>query len=200
MASKLRASSKVLSALLAAPAVVLVACIVADPPPDPPKAAPHRPTIVHEAVWPPTSEMLLALPPNFVIPVDLVDPTSGFVFSFWIDYDPTMPGQPFQGGTKTPGLSDGGGFVDVTINTSSLDQPNSGFDRTRCHVFEFVVALAFNGSSQRTPDSNGGDSVVWFYDPSGDGKGCPVLDPNQDGSFPAVDAAPDRVAQDAGAE
>jgi hypothetical protein len=50
----------------------------------------------------------------------------------------------------------------------------------RCHVVEIVVALRLNSvkdpKNAHTPDDPGGDSVTWFFSPSGDFAGCPVLD------------------------
>lgn len=173
----------VIAVTAAAGAACAVACIVADPPPDIPAPPPQRPTIVHGSVVPPTTQILSTFPPSFVVPIELQDSTQPFAWNVFYDYDPASNTLPHIGGVVVPDTTqvDGG----VRIVEFQTDPPSS----SSCHVIELIVALSFSFESPHTPDQYGGDSVVWFYNPSGDPAGCPVYDAGGvDGAFPA-DAA-----------
>lgn len=175
------------TALLAGAATaasLAVACLVADAPPDPPTPAPFPPVIATASVYPPVEQILTEFPTEFIVPVQLVNPAASFQYSVFIDYDPSNPTEPLLAATKTAGL-DGvdGGFYDVEF---SIDDPNvtSEAGATTCHLIEFIVALSFTEPDFHTPNPPGGTMVYWWYNPSGDLSGCPLLDPNADGSFP----------------
>lgn len=162
-------------------------CILADPPPDLPKPPRHHPIIVKGSVKPSYTKVLSTLP-NFEVPVELIDPDTPFSWRVFIDYDPIAQTPPVQTGDEqpTPATIDGGiQYVDFNITDPAPDP-------STCHVIELVVALGFNARSAHTPDSNGADSIVWFYSPTGEPNGCPHYDAGgADGAFP--DAEADRI-------
>src|SRR5581483_5092743 len=145
------------------------ACITAPPPDLPPQGA-HRPTIQQESVQPPPSQILTALPSEFVVPVVLIDPDQSFEWEVFVDYDPIAAPNPIilQPVSPSPDTVDGGVAL-VSFNVSSQQA-----DASRCHVIEFLVAHAFNPSTPHTWDSLGGDLVTWIYNPGGGPGGCPV--------------------------
>ena len=168
----------VASALAAAAAVA--ACITT-PPPDLPVIPYRRPTILHDSVQPPSDRILSVWPAEFEVPVKVDDPSVGFEWNAFVDYDPAF-------GTMTPNRS---GTVSspvevdsgVTVVPFQLLAPDARF----CHHIEFQVAHSFQTSrgSPHTPDSLGGDSVTWTYNAGGGPNGCPVYDAGavQDGAF-----------------
>jgi hypothetical protein len=159
------------------------ACIVADPPPDIPAPPPHHPTILHGSVVPPTTQVLSdpsAANLTFEVPVELEDPNASFEWNVFVDYDPHLNLSPSFGRRESPDLTqvDGG----VRIIEFSITPP----DPSSCHVIEFVVALEFSVGSGHTPDQYGGDTVSWFYNPSGDPGGCATYDAGGlDGAVPS---------------
>jgi len=61
-------------------------------------------------------------------------------------------------------------------------------DLNACHTVEILVALTF--VEDHTPDSIGGDSVTWFYSPTGNLADCPVYDAGPyDASVDAFEAS-----------
>lgn len=169
------------------------ACITA-PPPDLPTPPPHRPTILHESVVPPTDQILARLPTaGFVVPVQLEDPNQSFEWEVFVDYDPVQSPNPaiFTPVLPTPDTVDGGIYT-VDFPPPIVPQPP---DPGRCHRIDFLVAHHFDSASPHTWDSVGGDIVTWLYNPGGSPGGCPVYDAGslQDGAFPAPDAPPDTL-------
>jgi hypothetical protein len=163
---------------------VVGACIVADPPPSIPPPSPHHPSILHGSVVPPPTKIITQSQGNIslVVPVELTDPTSAFEWHLFKDFDPVSNPLPFAGARLDgdPTAVDAGvRFIDFSFPGDDPALP------TKCHVLEFIVALAFSPESPHTPDAYGGDSVVWFYNPSGDPAGCPATDTSGlDGAFP----------------
>lgn len=158
--------------------VASASCILADPPPELPKPPKHHPIIVKGSVAPPYTQKLSELPPTFVVPVELIDPDTTFAWNVFVDFDPTTNQQPVNGRTLTPNPADvDGGVTPVDFSLSPLDP-------SICHEIQMVVALSFAPTSQHTPDSNGADSIVWFYEPPG----CAAWDGGGDGAFPDQDS------------
>ena len=62
-------------------------------------------------------------------------------------------------------------------------------DPNACHTLEILVALGF--TEDHTPASPGGDSITWFYSPTGSLADCPVYDagPVPDASDSGDDAS-----------
>jgi hypothetical protein len=152
------------------------ACVIADPAPEVPVPPLHRPTILHGSVVPPDTQILSEWPTatGFVVPVDLVDPSQPFQYAVFVDDLLRFNGSI----SPDPTLTDAG----IRVVQVNLDPPTSPPD---CHRIEFIVARAFNGGDLHTPDSVGGDTVVWFYNPNGDPAGCPTSDAGGlDGAFP----------------
>jgi hypothetical protein len=178
------------SCALVAPAAVLgAACVIADPAPEVPVPPPHRPTILHGSVVPPDTAILSQFPLSFEVPVELVDPSQAFEYNVFVD-DVFK----FHGSVEPdPTLTDAG----IRVIPVTLSPPDPAF----CHVIEFIVALHFEGADPHSPDSTGGDSVAWFYNPSGNPGGCPLYDAGGlDGAFPpdgAADAGPSDAAGEA---
>lgn len=167
-------------AVAAAAGSGLVACILADPPAALPAEPPRRPTILHPSVAPSTTTILRTWPREFVIPVEVASDAT-FEWSAFLDYDPSARGEPIaaaQPVAPDPGSEDGG------IRTFSVELPLR--DPSACHTVEIIVALSF--AEPHTPNPPGGDSVVWFYSPTGDLSTCPVFDAGAiDGALPASD-------------
>jgi hypothetical protein len=162
----------------------LAACLTA-PPPDLPELPLHRPTILHDAVVPPTDYVLTQLPTEFVVPVVLEDPNEYFSWSVFVDY-PEVPAQAFFGvETPTPGTIDGGVFLQ-TFDDPPVDDPAA------CNRIEFIVAHQFNQSSPHTPDSLGGDIVTWLYSTGGPAACVETYDAG-DGAFVSADVVADTL-------
>jgi hypothetical protein len=172
----------------------LAGCIIADTPEDLPKLPVFRPTILHGSVVPPDNQVLRSFPDKFVVPVELVDPTVTFQWRAFIDYDPVTGEGIWDKGTSSfdPASADGG----VRTLEISLMAPA---DSSRCHVIEILVALGFRGEFEgrqaHTPDAVGGDSVSWFFAPSGDLQRCPTFD-----AGPDTDAADSGVSDGSGSQ
>jgi hypothetical protein len=182
-------------AAVAAALASSTACITA-PPPDLPQPPPHRPTILHDSVWPPPDQILASLPTSdFVVPVELDDPNQSFEWEVFVDYDPLLSPSSaiFTAVPPSPDDVDGGIYT-VDFPAPSVPQaPDPG----RCHRIDFLVAHHFDSASPHTWDSIGGDNVTWIYNPGGSPGGCPVYDAGslQDGAFPppTPDAPPDTL-------
>lgn len=160
-------------ASLVTSSVMIHGCIVADPPTDLPRPSERRPTIVRASVVPSTSYVLGRWPSKFIVPVELSDPLVEISWATFVDYNPvTGEGFDFNGISKyEPGSTVG--------NIRILELPITVPSDDRCHFVEVIVALRLNTSTARnahSPEESGGDSVGWFYSPSGDLAGCPVLD------------------------
>jgi hypothetical protein len=154
------------------------ACFTA-PPPDLPAESITRPTILGSSAFPPEGTLLTELPAgDFVVPVQ-VGASGSFEWDVFVDgtvlYAPSQP--------MSLDNSDGG-IVAVPFPLSEGD-----FQPGRCpHRIEFFVAHQFDPSSPRTPQSYGGDSIAWTYEPVG----CLNYDAG-DGAFPqdaGLDALP----------
>lgn len=167
-----------MAAAFATVAVFVGACVIADPPSDLPRLPETRPTILRGSVVPTASAVLGRWPDKFTVPVELADPRATIWYSAFVDYNPAT-GEGIEGASPTPSEFEPGSeqtkgrvrTLEIPITTPSLD---------RCHVIEVVVALRFKATTDpknaHTPDEPGGDSVTWFFSPSGDLAGCPVLD------------------------
>lgn len=154
-------------------AIMVHGCIVADPPTDLPRPAPKRPTIVRSAVVPSTSYVLGRWPTTFIVPVELHDPLAELSWATFVDYNP-VTGEGFERNEISKYE-----VASTTGNIRVLEIPITVPSGDRCHLVEVIVALRLNTSTARnahTPEEASGDSVSWFYSPSGDLAGCPVLD------------------------
>jgi hypothetical protein len=172
--SRLRGRVVVIATVAAACAAV--ACVLADPPPDLPAESQLHPVVVQSAVFPPTTQVLVELPPSgFVVPVQLFDPDTPFEYEVFVDFDPsaTPPQSPVIAVTVAPPFPLDGG---VDLVDFDLTPYFAGLDPSVCHEIDFVVALGFTATSPHTPDSRGGDGVLWFYDASGGLGGCPGVE------------------------
>lgn len=154
---------------------LIVSCVIAEPPSDLPQLPETRPTILRGSVVPSANAILGRWPQKFTVPVELIDPRVTFQYSVFIDYNPAT-GEGLEAGFPASseferGTQDGRvRTLEIPISTPALD---------RCHTIEVIVALRLNTTDSRnahTPLPPGGDSVTWFFSPSGDLSGCPVLD------------------------
>ncbi|HLK37000.1 MAG TPA: hypothetical protein VKU41_09645 [Polyangiaceae bacterium] len=174
-------------------AVTFAAACVTTPPPDLPKVSQPPPTILHGSVVPPADLILSTWPAEFDVPLEIYDPSASFAWEAFVDYDPTSNTSPLTGQTVGPPIAVDAG---VYVQAFHLGQPSDlGF----CHRIEFDVARGFDttSGSPHTPNSLGGDSIVWFYNAGGGPNGCPVYDAGdvQDGGgFPASDGPVDGLA------
>jgi hypothetical protein len=175
-----RTSIAALAITLAALAVAVAggACVIADPPSDLPQDSPPPPLIVKGSVVPSPSQILGVWPAggSFVVPVQLEDPKKSIFYSVFVDYNP-LTGEGIDG--RSPVESDyqpGTDFGNIRTLHINITTPSPD----RCHVVEVVVAFQFKGTNDarnlHSPNEQGGDSVNWFFNPSGDLAGCPVLD------------------------
>lgn len=156
--------------------VASASCILADPPPELPKPVRHHPIIIKGSVAPPYTRVLPELPTSFVVPVEILDPDTAYFYNVFVDYDPINP-RPADISSRPQ-----------TETTLTFNLISSAPDPSNCHSIELVVALGFDPKSQHTPDSNGADSILWWYNPSGDPGHCPQYDAGGDGAFPDQDA------------
>lgn len=180
-------------AALAVGAVLVGACVIADPPTPLPQLPEMRPTIIRASVVPPTTSVLGRWPSKFIVPVELSDAKSTLYWATFVDYNPATREGLDQRGESTYEPSSTQGRIrtlELPISMPSLD---------RCHVVEVVVALTLNTSDPRTAhtfeEPPGGDIATWFFSPSGDLSGCPILDA---GLAPVVDDAGADSAAEAG--
>lgn len=159
--------------LLALAALIVGACVIADPPTELPRSPDRRPIIVRGSVVPSTTSVLGTWPSLFIVPVELSNPLSPLQWATFVDYNPvTFDGFDQNGVSPYEAQT-------TRENIRMLELPISKPPSDRCHVVEVVVALNLNTTdiqNVHTPLPPGGDSVSWFYSPSGDLAGCPVLD------------------------
>jgi len=161
------------------------ACILAASSGDLPRLPESRPTIWHASVVPTTSLVLTRWPREFIVPVELADPTVQVVYAAFVDFNPAT----------------GEGLVDAPrrsvfeaantrgrIRTLTVPIPEPA-DLDQCHVIEIIVALRLKAETEpknaHTPEEPGGDVATWFYNPNGDLGGCPALDAGIDAPFDA---------------
>lgn len=159
-------------------ALVVVSCVIAEPPAEIPKLPEYRPIIVKSSVIPTAGRVLTEFPPVFVVPVELVDPTVRFSWRAYVDYD--FAGRSAErlglvaSGTSTPDAARS------RIRNLEIRFPPPS-DLQACHVIQVIVANRFQGAIEgrpaHTPEAPGGDTIEWFYNPSGDFSGCPTQDP-----------------------
>ncbi len=166
------------------------ACIIADPSTDFPRPAERRPTIVRDRAVPPISKVLGEFPPSYTFLIDVeADPRSTVEWHLFVDYDDLHPNGPPAGLVGGDKIAPETTAADAGVRTISLvaDRLDTPPDLKRCHVIEALVALGFQSEEGRLAhafDVRGGDSIVWFYSPSGDLRGCPVYDAGDAGPFP----------------
>jgi hypothetical protein len=134
---------------------------------------------------PPEGQILVQWPLEFVVGIEIDDPTHQYAARVFIDPDDTS--SPALDLTIDPGRQP---LVAAGILSLSFEPPAP--DPTFCHVVELLVARAFvgtTGPAAHTPDPYGADRATWYYNPGGDPNGCPEYDAGTDGS--ALDAPPD---------
>ena len=181
-----------LAAIAVVSTVLAAACIIADPSTDFPLPAERRPTIIRDRAVPPISKVLGEFPPSYTFLIDVeADPTSTVAWHLFIDYDDLHPNGPPAGLVGSDRILPDKGSPDAGVRTIALvaDRLDTPPDLMRCHVVEALVALAFQGEQDHAAhafDSRGGDSIVWFYSPTGDMSGCPIWDAGDAGHFPDV--------------
>ncbi|MDF2698139.1 MAG: hypothetical protein K0S65_6522 [Labilithrix sp.] len=169
---------RVLTALLLSVALLTMlagGCVIADPPTELPRSPERRPIIVRASVVPSTTSVISGWPSNtkFIVPVELSNPTAEIAWATFIDYNPAT-GEGFVDGQTSVYES-----ASTSGNVRVLELPITMPSLDRCHVVEVIVALRLTMSDPRnahSPEAPGGDSVSWFFNPSGDLAGCPILD------------------------
>ncbi len=112
------------------------------------------------------------LPSTFTVPLEIVDPTSSFLYEVFLDFDPL-------GSLNSLGRSRFVPVVNPIFVEPANDPPDGGIiavhftidptlvDPSVCHVIQFIVALGLSQTSLHTPDSNGADEIEWQYAPAG---------------------------------
>lgn len=179
-------------ATIALAAVTSISCLIAEPQTDLPTVPTFRPLVVRGAAVPSPNGVLGVYPEQLIIPIELVDPSVTFKWRVYVDYNPITGGGLEVDGTSAPS------GVPARIRTLEI-QTVRRTDLDRCHVIEFIVAKSFLGESEgkntHTPAEPGeADNITWFYSPTGDLAGCPVLDA---GLIPRIEAGAD-AARDGG--
>ncbi|HXX67456.1 MAG TPA: hypothetical protein VEK07_09760 [Polyangiaceae bacterium] len=146
-----------------------------------------RPTILQDSVVPPPDQLLVELPSEFAVPVQLQDPSETFRYDVFVDY-PTNPSPVIFPVTVTPSGAEDAGIVPVSFTPDEMNPPP---DPTTCHTIQFLVVQDFAQVEAgpilyHVPNLVGGDSVTWFYAPGGGIDGCPVYDAGifEDGATP----------------
>jgi hypothetical protein len=134
----------------------LAACVLADPPAALPTTSIRPPEIVREQVVPPLSQLLMDLPTEFVVPVAVDLRETQLNWAFVVDGNPT----PVE--SQSLRVQPDGGVL-VLVN----DYPTSRVPPGECHTLQIDVSYA---------DSNGSDSVTWFYSPTGSFVNCAIFD------------------------
>ncbi len=169
--------------------VPAVACVLADPPASVPATPLVPPEIDHELVVPPVTSILMAWPVEgeFDVPILVLDPSSTIEWRAFIDYDPIAGSSFVAQGEIGPGqAADDAG---ERLLTAHIAPPA---DLNACHTLEILVAFGFD--ENHTPDSVGGDSVTWFYSPTGSLEGCPIFEAGApdsgDDAATSVDSSP----------
>jgi len=147
----------------------LAACIIADPLPEQRSLPTRKPSILTTADPQPSLPLVQMPDAGFSVPVQLYNPTVGFQWGVFVDYDPVQNSRSKPRGTE-PGRPDA---PDVQVVKFSLA---SDVDVERCHKIEFVVALSFAFVGSHEGDSAGSDSVTWNYVPQGDYSKCATYD------------------------
>jgi hypothetical protein len=189
MTRSTRRTLAVLAATMVAPAV---ACVIADPPAQLPVPPQTPPWIESANVTPPVS-VLESWPLEFVVPVYSDDPSATIAWQAFLDYDPASPTSFFPNGTLDPSSSDDAG---VRILETRLSAPA---DLNDCHTIEIIVAAKF--TEPHVPAPPGGDSITWFYSPTGSLADCPIYDAGPpDASEDATDSAASAEAEAATSE
>lgn len=175
--------------LLGASAVA--SCVIADPEINLPSLPRRRPVILRDQVVPTTVAVLGYFPENFSLAVE-ADPNVTIEARLFVDYDALSPDHAIQALAGKLVVSPAIGSSDAGVREITLvpdllpETPRAN----ECHVIEAIVAFGFqgipgSGRAAHSPEAvHGGDSVIWFYSPSGDLGGCPHLDGGLDGAFP----------------
>jgi hypothetical protein len=181
--ARLAAFALVMSAVAAS---VVVACVIVEEPGEILQPILRPPSIEHAQVDPPAVRILQTWPAQFVVPIDVPPGSPDVAWRAFVDYDPVVGGDGYVGNTLVRDRSN----VDAgtLLLTVRLQDPP---EIDRCHTVEIVVAYLF--VTTHAPDSRGGDTVSWFYAPSGSIADCPIYD-----AGPVPDAGTDG-ASDAGA-
>ena len=171
--------------------VVQDGCILAQPSGELPTIPETRPTILHASTVPSETSVVTRWPQSdeFVVPVELVDPTVRIEYAAFVDYD-ELTGDGLQGPAQDSNFLAANTVDRTRTLTVVIPQPD---DLGRCHKVEVVVALRLSstddGKHAHTPAEPGGDIATWFYNPSGDLNGCPALDAGIDAALDAGDAS-----------
>jgi hypothetical protein len=179
MGRRARATVVVVVAGLAA-TIGVAACVLADPPAQIPVPPIQRPEIERELCSPGVTQILETWPTEFDVPIQAFDTTSSIQWQAFLDYDVTQSHPIARGQLDADPAQDAG----VRLLNARLPAPPMLQD---CHIVEILVARSF--PDIHTPDTYGGDSVTWFYSPTGSLDGCPVYDagPRDAGTEGAVD-------------
>lgn len=159
---------------LVASTLALGACLLADPGGDLPRIPRRRPFVVQSGLVPTASAVLGTFPEKVIVPVELADPTDDVEYSAFLDYN-SLTGQTLllreRSTFERSNVASGLRVLEVPLTPPA--------DLDRCHTIEVVVALRLSGADGKaahTPADPGGDSVTWFYSPTGDLAGCPSVD------------------------
>jgi len=121
----------------------------------------------------------MSFPDEFLVTVELPDPTVSFFYAAFIDYNPrTGEGlvlEPRESRVSPANLGSGPEARRRTVQVA-LPAPTS---LETCHTIEIVVGYRLGSRLPQlvhSPEDPGGDIATWLYNPGGDLQGCPALD------------------------
>lgn len=168
------------SAIFAA-LVALSACLT-DPPPDLPLQS--EPPIIQQASLLPSGGLITSLPSEFVVPIQIADPSAPCQWSVFDEADEYFPCQQCD----TTGFAAGVAQIHFALGAD--------FDPTLCHTIKFTIASSFSPNDPTC--RSGSDVAIWTYVPPS----CVTYDAGAlgDGAFPEAsnDALP--IVPDSGDE
>ena len=130
------------------------ACVLVDPAPSLPVVATEPPAILDGFVTPPEGPVLTAWPSEFVLPVQVLDPSKALVWEAFEDYESLDPHLAPVAASMNGQLGDGGAVVTLVI--PQIPQPIG----PGCHSLKIVVAYEFLDNA---PSLAGSDVAAWTY-------------------------------------
>ncbi len=172
-ASSLRRKLIAACALVLAPGAIVgssvVACSLVDPVPEDRTLPSRPPSIVTESVAPTLAQPLLQFPSQFVVPVQLYNPTVTFYWGVFVDYDPSFD-NPSTNNTLAQSGQGAGTPNSNDLQVVSFSLPD--VYATGCHRIDFLATLDVT----RSHTTSGANVVTWFYTPGGNVGACFLYD------------------------
>jgi hypothetical protein len=168
-------------------------CVIATESPPLPSVPAIRPVIVRTLTVPRSDEVMVRLPDEFLVNVEMLAVDEPFEWKLFLDYE-SADISPDLGPIRQ-GRNTGRGRLRVVRVPA---RPEEDLDLSRCHVFRLVVAKQFSASQGVSVATGAGavagealtDYAVWYYAPNGD-RGCQGYDGPAPTPRPLEDAGVD---------